>query len=121
MNRLKKNKKKNKSGRKVKAARKYVKFFNVFGFIKKENLLQIMPFIFFLTFLAIIYIANSYMSEKTLRKINTVNKELKTLRSEHLSLKSELSFKSKQSAVASAVSPFGINESIEAPKKIIID
>jgi len=121
MNRIKnKNKKPPVAGKKVGRARKYVRFLNVFGFIKKEDLLQIMPFIFFMTFLAIIYIANNYMAEKTLRRIDFVNKELKTLRSEHISLESELNYRSKQSAVARAVSPIGIKESIVAPKKIIV-
>jgi Bacteriodetes cell division protein (FtsL-like) len=122
MNKLKSdipaNGKKKKKG-KVKPTRKYMRFFNFFDIIKKDDLVNMMPFVFFLTSFAIVYIANSYMAEKTLRNINTINKELKTLRSEHLSLKSELSFKSKQSTVAMAVKPFGLNESIIAPRKIV--
>ena len=59
MNKLKNNNAKKKAkrpGSKVKTARKYIKVFNVFSLIKKEDFLQIMPFIFFITFLAIIYI-----------------------------------------------------------------
>ena len=130
MNRVKKSDKKKKgsdkvrkekSSGKISAARKYIRFFGLFNIMKTENLLRSMPFIFFLTFIAIIYIANSYMAEKTIRRIDSMNKELKTLRSEHISGKSELMFRSKQSEVAREVATLGIKESVEAPKKIVVN
>jgi hypothetical protein len=122
MNKMKKKKKDAapSTGKKIKRRRKLVEFLSVFGFIKKDDLLQTMPFMLFLTLLAVVYIANNYMAEKTLRKIDAVDKEIKTLRSEHISLKSELNFLSNQSAVARSVGPYGIKESIVAPKKIIV-
>jgi hypothetical protein len=108
------------SKQKKKTGRKLVVLLNAFGFIRKEDLLQTMPFMLFLTLLAVVYIANNYMAEKTLRKIDAIDNEIKTLRSEHISLKSELNFLSNQSAVARSVDPYGIKESIVAPKKIIV-
>lgn len=122
MNKMKKQQKGEDSSasKRRKDRRKLSELLSVFGFIRKEDLLQTMPFMLFLTLLAVVYIANNYMAEKTLRKIDAVDKEIQTLRSEHISLKSELNFLSNQSAVARSVEPYGIRESIVAPKKIIV-
>ena len=61
--------------------------------------------------------------KKIMRKTNTVNSEIKELRSEYITSKSDLMFISKQSEVARAaeVMKIGIKESVVAPKKIVID
>jgi hypothetical protein len=104
----------------VKSARKFVKFLNVFGIFNKEMLLKVMPYIFFLTVIALVYIANSYYAEKTIREIDKINKELKTLRPESIIAGSEYMMLSKQSEVARFVAPAGLKESVEAPKKIVV-
>lgn len=86
--------------------------------LDKETLVKVLPFIFFLTLLAIVYIANSYYAEKKIREIDALNNELKELRSEYIATKSELMFKSKQSQVAKLVEPLGIKESVYPPVKI---
>jgi hypothetical protein len=78
----------------------------------------LMPFAFFLTILSLIYIANSYYAERTIREIDSLSKELKELRSEYISGKSELMYSSKQSNVAEKSEEFGIKESLVPPKKI---
>ncbi len=83
-------------------------------------MLQIMPFMFFLTGLAIVYIANSYMAEKTIRDIDKTQKDIKEMRAEYISAKTELMVKSKQTEVATALAPYGIKESVVAPKKIVV-
>jgi hypothetical protein len=105
--------------RQNKQAKKFIRVLNVMGLIDKAALIRFMPFIFFLTALAVIYIANSYVSENTIRSIDRIEKELKELRSEYISGKSELMVKSKQTEVAAAVAVSGIKESTEAPRKII--
>ena len=102
-------------------SRNYLKFLNVFGIFSKDMLLKVMPYIFFLTLVALVYIANSYYSEKTIRDIDRVTKELKTLRTEYITGKSELVLVSKQSEVAKSVAKQGLKESVEAPKKIIVE
>lgn len=112
---------KKKESKSMASARNYVKFLNVFGIFSKDMLLKVMPYIFFLTLIALVYIANSYYAERTVRDIDRVTKELKTLRTEYISGKSELMFVSKQSEVAKAVAWQGLKESVEAPKKIIVE
>ncbi len=90
------------------------------SFLTKGNVMKFLPFILFLTLLAIFYIGNSYYAEKTIREVDALNKELKELRSEFITSKSALMFRSKQSEVASAVADLGIEESRIPPKKIVI-
>lgn len=110
-----------KESRNMNSARKYVRYLNVFGIFTKDMTMKIMPYILFLTGVALVYIANSYYSERTIRDIDKVTKELKTLRTEYITGKSELMFVSKQSEVAKAVAVQGLKESIEAPGKIIVE
>ena len=110
-----------KESRSMNSARKYVKYMNVFGIFTKDMAMRIMPYIIFLTGVALVYIANSYYAERTIRDIDKVTKELKTLRTEYITGKSELMFVSKQSEVAKAVAWQGIKESVEAPGKIIVE
>jgi Bacteriodetes cell division protein (FtsL-like) len=102
-----------------KQARKFIRALNVMDLIDKASLIRFMPYIFFLTGLAVIYIANSYIAENTIRNIDRNEREIKELRSEYISGKSELMVKSKQTEVAKSVSSIGIKESTTAPRKII--
>lgn len=86
-----------------------------------ENVVRFMPFIFFLTFLAIIYIANSYVAQKTFREIEFMKAEIKELRSEHISLKSELMYRSKQSEIARRLENTGLKESVAPPEVIVVE
>lgn len=105
---------------KKKSSYKFLKALNVFGLIEKDMLVKVMPFIFFLTVMAMVYIANSYYAEKTIREIDTTTKDLKELRSEYISVKADLISKSSQSKVAASVLPMGLKESVVAPKKIVV-
>ncbi len=89
--------------------------------LTKENVIQFLPFILFLTFLAIIYIGNNYYSEKIIIEEGKIKSELKELRYEHISKKFQLMDKSKQSEVAKKLEPKQIKESLVPPRKIIID
>ena len=91
------------------------------SFLNKENVVSSLPYVFFLTLLGILYIANGYYSEKTVRDLYKVGSELKELRSEYITTKSDLNFQSKQSQVAQATIELGVMESITPPSKIIID
>lgn len=83
-----------------------------------ENVARYLPFLIFLTFIALIYIANSYMAQKTYRQIELTKNEIKELRSKHIAVKSELMYKSKQTEVAKRVEDLGLEES-KVPPRII--
>ncbi len=90
------------------------------SFLSRDNVLKHLPYLFFLTFMVICYIGYGYYTDKTLREISQVDSELKELKSEYISSKSELSYMSKQSQVAIVAQSLGLKESIEPPKKIVV-
>jgi len=90
------------------------------GLVTKEAATNALPFLCFLAFLGMIYIANSHFAVNNVRRIDKLNKEVKELRWEYKSLKADLMFKSKLTEVAKKVDTLGIKELIEPPKKIIV-
>jgi hypothetical protein len=88
------------------------------NFLAKENVVNSLPFVFYLTLLGILYIANGYNAEKLVRELDHVNDDLKELRSEYITIKSDLNYESKQSQVAEKTETFGVMESIVPPTKI---
>lgn len=91
------------------------------SFLTKEETLKLMPFVFFMSAMAIIYIANGYYAEQKIRELNTLTNELKELKSEYIISKSDLMFISKQSEVAKASMSLEIKESVIPPKKILVE
>ncbi len=69
-------------------------------FLTDEKNIKHLPFILFLALIAIFYIANGYYADDKIREFNKITNELKELRSEYISTKSELMFASKQSEIA---------------------
>ena len=96
---------------------------NIFSgnFLSKDNVVGLLPFIFFLTFLGILYIANGYYAERIVRDLHKTGNDVKELRSEYITIKSDLNFKSKQSQVAQATESLEIYESTTPPTKIVVD
>ena len=96
---------------------------NIFSgnFMSKDNVVGFLPFIFFLTFIGILYIANGYYAEKIVRDLHKTGNDVKELRSEYITIKSDLNFKSKQSQVAQATEALEIYESTAPPTKIVVD
>lgn len=91
------------------------------NFLNRAHVVSSLPFIFFLAFLGICYIGNGYHAEKTIRKLYKTNNEIKELRSEYITTKSELMYISKQSQVARATEHIGLKELIVPPKKIVVE
>ncbi|WP_241559199.1 FtsL-like putative cell division protein [Chitinophaga barathri] len=77
-----------------------------------------LPFILFLAVIALVYIANSHLAEKKVRRINKLSREIKELKWEYLSVKSELMFRSKLSEVSKAVEQLGLKELSTPPQRI---
>lgn len=92
------------------------------SFLSKETTVKNLPFIFFLSFLAICYIANGYYADDQVRKVNKLTNEIKELRTQYIVVKDSLVIKSKQTEVAKelAKQETGIKESIVPPKKIVV-
>jgi hypothetical protein len=78
-------------------------------------------FFLFLAIIAILYIANGHLTDKTIRKINTTQKELKELQFEYKTLKSDLMRRSRAVEIQEAVAPYGIVVSKEMPIRIPLE
>lgn len=91
------------------------------NFLTKETTIKNFPFIFFLSFLAICYIANGFYTDDQVRKVNRLTGEIKELRTQYIVVKDSLVIKSKQTEVAKALAIMqtGIKESVVPPKKIV--
>jgi len=90
--------------------------------LTKKDVVNGLPYIFFLTLLAIFYIGNRYNAEKIVRKSIEIQKELKELRSEAITSASKLMFISKQSEVVKLIKNNGLElkEAVEPPQKLIV-
>jgi hypothetical protein len=90
------------------------------SFLSNDSSLKHLPFGLFLCLVAGFYIANTYNAERTVRSTDRIGAELKELRSEYISLKSELMYTSNQSQVAERAMPLGLKEANEPPHKLYI-
>jgi hypothetical protein len=64
--------------------------------LTREKVLVHLPYVLFLSMLALIYIANGFLAEDNVRRLNAVGNDVKELRSEYITIKSDLMYKSKQ-------------------------
>jgi hypothetical protein len=88
--------------------------------LRYQWMVRNLPFFLFLAFLAVIYIYNGHYADRVVRDIGKTGRELKELKYEYKSLKSEVMFRSKQSELAKAVEPFGLKE-LSSPPVVLGD
>jgi hypothetical protein len=77
------------------------------------------PFYFFISAIALVYIANGHYADKTMRKINETEKNLKEMEYEFKTVKQEVIFRSKESELAKAVEPLGLKPIMVPPLRIV--
>lgn len=77
------------------------------------------PFYFFISALAILYIANGHYADKAVRKINNTEKHLKEMEYEFKTAKQDVIFRSKESELARAVEPLGLKQLLVPPVRIV--
>ena len=86
--------------------------------IYQKWIVKNVPFFLFLAILTIMYIANGHYADKTIRKINALEKHLKEMEYEFKTVKRNVIFRSKESELVKAVEPLGLKELISPPLKI---
>jgi hypothetical protein len=79
------------------------------------------PFFLFLAFIAILYIANGHFADKTVRKINEAQKNIKELQFEYKTAKAELMDRSRAAHIESLMLPYGLGISNKMPIHIQIE
>jgi hypothetical protein len=80
-----------------------------------QSIVKQVPFFLFLALLAVIYIYNGHYADKMIRNINKTGKEVKELKYDYKTVKSEVMFRSKQSELTKAVEPLGLKELTASP------
>lgn len=87
------------------------------------TVIEQLPFILFISFLAIIYIANQYHAERLVNEVAQLKKQRTEKRSEYISSASNLMTLTRQSEVIKLVNEnnLGLKALTSPPKKIIIE
>ncbi len=102
------------------AKKKTFRDYTALGAILSNLILKNLPFVLFLGFLTMIYIANVHYAERNVREIERLQNQIKELRWEYMSIKSELMFNTKQTEVSKKVRDLDISRLNNKPKKIIV-
>ncbi len=91
--------------------------------LTRETVIKQLPYIIFVVFLAILYIANRYHAEKIVRETVSLQNEVKELRAEAITTSAELMSKSRQSEVVKMVDEqdLGLKELLDPPEKIVLN
>jgi len=77
-----------------------------------------LPYVFFLIMLAMIYIANAHWTEKKVRKINSLKKELRELNANYMSLKSDVIYEATYTQLREQVAGNQLSNDGDFPEKI---
>lgn len=85
-----------------------------------EKISQNIQFLFFCFLLCMIYIWNNHMAQKLVTDINKKAKELKELRWDYLTIKSDLMYQSKLTEVLPRANKMGLEELQVPPYKITL-
>lgn len=109
-----------KSGKKLSGLGRTIKGVMSGEILGSEALIQHLPFVGFLVLLSLIYIGIGYSAEDSVRQINRDKSELKEMRSEYITIKSDLMYTTKQSELIKVLHEKGLEleESFQPPKKI---
>lgn len=91
--------------------------------LTQDAVIRHLPFLLFVAFIGLVYIANGYLAEASVRNINLTQQEIKELRSEQISMKSELNNTIIESELMKIIQErnMGLDESYDPPKKIILE
>lgn len=90
------------------------------GFLDNPKIVRQIPFLFFLSLAGLFYIANGYWADDKIRQMNKLTNELKELRTEQVSVQSELESVTNEVKIAQQAQAIGLVESRTPPKKIVV-
>ena len=97
-----------------------LKEYTYLGTMMSDWIFSNIPFVFFIFFLGLIYIANSNLAEKQVRQIQVLEKDIKDLKWRYNSAKADVMLSTKQSDIEKRVAPFGLRASNQRTKRIVV-
>lgn len=89
--------------------------------LSREKTEKNFPFAFYIIFLIILFISNTFRAQDTQRKINTTKEQVKAYRIKSIYMKSLLMESTRPTKMAELVKDMGLKESEVPPQKIIIE
>jgi cell division protein FtsL len=90
------------------------------GTIMSDWVFKNLPFVFFLFFLGLIYIANSNYADKQVRQIQALEKDIKEMKWKFNDLKGNVMLTTKQSEIEKKVEVHDLRASNQRTKRIVI-
>jgi hypothetical protein len=90
------------------------------GFLVGENAMSSLPFLLYVAFLGMLYIANGYYAHNRLKDLDSLGNSITELRTQYIIAKDKLMYLSKESEVNKATGDMGIKESVIPPGKIVV-
>lgn len=91
------------------------------SFLVREKMIGLLPFLVFLTGIALLYIFNSNYANRTIITISKTKKQIEEQRFEYINTKSKLMQITRQTEIAKRLQYSGLKESKTPPRKILID
>jgi len=93
---------------------------NIFRMVAPGTLYRQMPFVYYLAFLGVIYIALGHYAERNMRKIDALQNDLREQRWQYMSAHSEVMREGSRSNIAESVAGSGLEASRQAPRQLTI-
>lgn len=87
-------------------------------YLDRKNLRRLFPMIFLLAGLGMVYIYNAHHAQRIVRRTDEIKDEIKELRAEYITIKSDLMYQSKQSQVSKRLLGGELKELRTPPYKI---
>ncbi len=88
-------------------------------YLSQEKVVGNIPYLFYIALLAMLYIGNTYYTEKKFKDIERTKTELKELRYQYITTKSALMFMGRQSEISRKAELLGLKERLLPPYKIM--
>ncbi|MCB0507592.1 MAG: hypothetical protein KDD21_04750 [Bacteroidetes bacterium] len=89
-------------------------------FVSYAQVMHNFIFVLAIVFIGVLEIFNTHLAVRLNRNISRKQNQIKELRWEYISTKTEMNLKSKQSELQKVLEPFGVKALQEPPKKIEI-
>jgi hypothetical protein len=105
--------------KKTRKGRKAVKAFLGGDYLTREKVAGNIPFLLYISVLAMVFIGNTYSTERKFKEIERTKSELKELRYRYITTKSELMFRCRQTEISRQANLIGLRESLMPPYKIL--
>jgi hypothetical protein len=90
------------------------------GFLVGDKALSSLPFVLYIAFLGMLYIANGYYAHNRLKDLDALDNAITELRIQYIIAEDKLMYLSKESELNKATDNIGLKEPVVPPSKIIV-